>query len=103
MITSSFDGQSGSALTVTVPYAKRGAIATQLSAEETVTYTSSNPKLLTVDEDGSVQFSRLCIFCKSATITAVSANGSNAATCKVNVEVKWWQYIIWLLLGSLWF
>ncbi len=103
MITSSFDGQSGSALTVTVPYAKRGAIATQLSAEEPVTYTSSNPKLLTVDEDGSVQFSRLCVFCKSATITAVSADGTKTATCKVNVEVKWWQYIIWFLLGSLWF
>ena len=38
-----------------------------------------------------------------AVITAVSADGSKAATCKVNVEVKWWQYIIWLLLGSLWF
>ena len=103
ILTSSVDGQSGSALTVTVPYAKRGAIATQLTAEEPVTYTSSNPKLLTVDENGNVTFVRLCVFCKSATITAVSADGTKTATCKVNVEVKWWQYIIWFFLGSLWF
>ena len=96
MITSSVDGQTGSSLVVTVPYAKRGAIATTLTADEPVTYTSSDPKLL-------VRFVRLCIFCKSATITAVSADGSKVATCKVNIEIKWWQYIVWFFLGSLWF
>ena len=102
ILTSSADGQTGSALTVTVPYAKRGAIATTLSADRPVTYTSSDPKLLQVDADGNVTFTRLCVFCKSATITATDEDGSTAA-CKVHVEVKWRQYIVWFFLGSLWF
>ena len=103
ILTSSVDGQTGSSLVVTVPYAKRGMIATTLTADEPVTYTSSNPQLLRVDKDGNVTFARMCIFCKTATVTAVSADGSKVATCKVNIEIKWWQYIIWFFLGSLWF
>ena len=94
---------SGNQIEITVPYARRGKIATTLTAsEEGVTYTSSNPKLLKVDENGNVTFARMCIFCHSATITAKTADGKTA-TCKVNLSLKWWHYILWVLLGSFWF
>ena len=102
ILHASAGGATGSLITVTVPYAKRGALATSLTADTPVTYTTSDPKLLSVDEDGNVTFVRLCIFCKSATITAADADG-NTAACSVKIDVKWWQYIVWLFLGSLWF
>ena len=103
ILCSSADGQSSSRLTVTVPYARRGAVATTLTADEEIILTSSDPKLLEVNADGSVTFTRLRLFRRSATVTAVSADGSRTATCTIQIELRWWHYILWLLLGFLWF
>ena len=102
VLHSSTGEKTGNALEITVPYSRRGKIATLLTANKDVTYTTSNDKILTVDEDGTVRFVRLCIFCKTATITARTADGE-IATCKVNIKLKWYHYILWLLLGSFWF
>ncbi len=90
-------------ISVRVPYSRRGKLAVTLTAsEDDVTWTSSKPRLMTVDENGNVTFTRLCIFCRSATITATTPDG-RTASCVVSLKLKWWQYIIWLLFGSLWF
>lgn len=103
ILYSSADGQSGSRLDVTVPYAGRRKIATMLSADEDAVFTSSDPDLLQAHADGSVTFVRLSVFRRSATITAVSADGSKTAICNVNVRIRWWQYILWFFLGYLWY
>ena len=103
ILTSSADGQSGSNLAVTVPYTRRGAVATTFLADENAVFTSSDPKLLRVDENGRVTFTRLDIFRKRATITAASADGSRTAACTVSITFRWWHYILWFLLGFLWF
>ena len=59
-------------------------------------------KILSVDQDGNVKFVRLCLFCKTATITATAPDG-RTATCEVKLKMKWWQILVWLLLGSLWY
>lgn len=93
----------GSALEITVPYTRRDAVVTELSASEPATYVSSDPRVLRVDEDGTVSFVRLCIFCRSATITAVSEDRERTAECKINLKLKWYHYILWLLMGSFWY
>ena len=96
--------QTGGRIAIKVPYAKRGAIAATLSAsEEGVLYESSKPDVVSVDENGTIRLEKLCLFCRTATITAYSANGEKVASCVVNVKHAWWQYIIWLLFGSFWF
>ena len=102
LLHSSADDQTGNALIVTVPYARRGSTATQLTANASVTYTSSDPKLLAVDANGKVTFSQLNIFRKSATVTAVTPDG-RTASCEVRISLKWWHYIVWFLLGFLWY
>ena len=100
---SSADDQTGNRLEVTVPYAGRGALATQLTAGEEASYSSSDPDLLQVDENGNVTFVRLCMFCRSVTITATSVDRARTAECTVRIRLKWWQYLIWFLFGSLWY
>ena len=96
--------QTGERIAIRVPYVKRGAIAATLTAsEEGVRFESSKPDVISVDENGSIRLEKLCLFCRSATITAYSASGEKVATCVVNVRHAWWQYLIWLLLGSFWF
>ena len=90
-------------ISVKVPYARRGTIGvTLIASEEDVTWTSSKPKLLTVDENGNVRFVRLCVFCRTATITATTPDG-RTASCVVTLKLKWWQYIVYLLFGWLWY
>ena len=55
-----------------------------------------------MDENGKVTYKRLCLFCRNAVITARTPDG-RTATCEVTLKMKWWQIIIWLLLGSLWY
>ena len=96
--------QTGERIKITVPYAKRGGIAATLTAsEEGVRYESSKPGVISVDENGVIRLEKLCLFCKTATITAYSADGQKVASCVVNVRHAWWQYIIWFFFGSFWF
>ena len=96
--------QTGERIKITVPYAKRGEIAATLTAsEEGVRYESSKPGVISVDENGTIRLEKLCLFCKTATITAYSASGEKVATCVVNVRHAWWQYILWFFFGSFWF
>ena len=103
ILHSSSGDLTGNALEITVPYTRRGALVTELTASEPVDYVSSNPRFLRVDEDGTVTFNRLCIFCKSVTITAVSKDRERTAECKINVKLKWYHYILWLFMGSFWY
>ncbi|MBR5620524.1 MAG: Ig-like domain repeat protein [Clostridia bacterium] len=96
--------QTGERIAIRVPYAKHGAIAATLTAsEEGVRYESSKPGVISVDENGVIRLEKLCLFCKTATITAYSASGEKVASCVVNVRHAWWQYIIWFFFGSFWF
>ena len=96
--------QTDTHIVITVPYARRGRIAAQLTAsEEGVRYESSKPGIISVDENGNIRLEKLCPFCKTATITAYSASGEKVASCVVNVRHAWWQYIIWFFFGSFWF
>ena len=96
---------AGKAIEITVPYARKGALALTLEAsEDNVTYSidAKGSKILSVDENGKVTFTRLCVFCRTATITVKDAAGKEA-TCKVTVKLKWWQILIWFLFGCLWY
>ena len=103
ILYSSAGDLSGNALEITVPYTRRGALVTQLTASEPVDYVSSDPRLLRVEEDGKVTFARMCVFCRSATITAVSKDREKTAECKINIQLKWYHYILWFLMGSFWY
>ena len=90
-------------IVVTVPYSRRGLEAVQLTAsEDGVTYTTSKPKLLTVDENGKVTFVRLCVFCRSAVITATTPDG-RTAQAEVKIKLRWYHYILFILFGCLWY
>ena len=90
-------------ISVKAPYTRRGKIAVTLTAsEQNVQWKSSKPDLLTVDENGNVKFVRLCVFCRSATITATTPDGREAS-CVVSLKLKWWHYILFILFGCLWY
>ena len=90
-------------IVVTAPYSRRGLEAVQLTAsEDGVTYTTSKPKLLTVDENGKVTFVRLCVFCRSAVITATTPDG-RTAQAEVKIKLRWYHYILFILFGCLWY
>ncbi|MBQ7541992.1 MAG: hypothetical protein IJT44_06855, partial [Clostridia bacterium] len=97
------DGTTGTMIAVKVPYSRRGKEALQLIAsKEGVIYSSSKPKLLKVDENGKVTFQRLCVFCRSAVITATAPDGTTAS-CVVHIQLRWYHYILFLLFGCLWY
>ena len=71
--------------------------------EYTVTYTSSDPKVATVDENGNVYGAK-----KGSTeiiVTVTDEYGNTVSdTCKVNVTYAWWQWIIVIVLfGWIWY
>ena len=92
----------GERLYIETSYLRRGSVAMVLTASEAVTFTSSDPKTLTVDADGNVRFVKLRLSFKTVTVTAATADG-RTATCDIHVQLKWWHYIIFFLLGSLWY
>ena len=65
-----------------------------------IIWESSDPSVVTVDEEGTVYAAGL----GTATITARTADGSLAATCEVTVEYSILQWIIvYILFGWIWY
>lgn len=70
----------------------------KLMANKTVTWSTSNPAVVTVDTNGNI----FAAGAGTATVTA-TADGQTAS-CVVKVSYTWWQMIIrTLLLGFLWY
>lgn len=98
-----YTGDPAKRISAKIFYGRRGTVALQLIPnKEVVEWTSSKPNLLEVDENGTVYYKRLCVFCRTATITAKDADG-NEATCVITLKLHWWQVIIYLLFGWLWY
>lgn len=69
-------------------------------APEELTWTSSNEKVATVDENGKVYASGT----GNATITVTSADGKVNESCEVKVSYQWWEWIIVIVLfGWIWY
>ena len=69
----------------------------------TVTYTSSNPSVARVDENGKVYGAKKGS--TEITVTVTDEYGNTVSdTCKVNVTYAWWQWIIVIVLfGWIWY
>jgi len=64
-----------------------------------VTWSSSNPKIVSVDQEGNIKGLRQ----GTATITATTEDGETAA-CEVTVKLAWWQWILKIVLfGWIWY
>lgn len=75
------------------------SITSNYAADE-LTWTSSNEKVATVDENGNVYASGT----GSATITVTSADGLVNESCEVSVSYQWWEWIIIIVLfGWIWY
>lgn len=92
---------------LTLIYKKDGKIEPVVTADSgaayTLTFTSSNPKVAAVDENGHVK--TLKKGTAEITVTAADASGNTAeCTCRVTVKYAWWQWLIRiLLLGFIWY
>ncbi len=72
-------------------------------AKYKVEYSTSNAKVATVDKNGKVTATKRGS--GTATITCTDSNGNVVKdTCKVNVSLTWWQWIITIVLfGWIWY
>jgi len=91
----------------TVKYKDAYKIVPKVEIDEnvdyTVTYTSSNPDVVTVDKNGNVTTNYRGTATVTCTVTDEFGNEVKD-TCQVEVKLKWWQWIIWILLwGWLWY
>ena len=88
-------------------YKKTTTLNPQIEADEgaryVVTYSSSNPKVATVDENGKVYGAKKGS--TEITVTVTDEYGNTVSdTCKVNVTYAWWQWIIVIVLfGLIWY
>ena len=73
------------------------------NASYTVTYTSSNPSVARVDENGKVYGAKKGS--TEITVTVTDEYGNTASdTCNVNVTYAWWQWIIVIVFfGWIWY
>ena len=69
----------------------------------TVTYSSSDPDVVTVDENGNIN--AMGKGTAEITVTVTDENGNVVSdTCEVEVKYKWWQWIIVIVLfGWIWY
>lgn len=92
---------------IEMKYKDSTAINPVISVDEgvnyTVTYTSSNPSVATVDENGNVYGAKKGS--ADITVTVTDEYGNSASdTCTVQVKYSFWQWIIKILLfGWIWY
>ena len=74
-------------------------------AKYKVEYSTSNAKVATVDENGKVTATKRGSGTATITCTVTDSNGNVVKdTCKVNVSLTWWQWIITIVLfGWIWY
>lgn len=96
----------------TIDYKSSANLNPQIVADEgakySVSYKSSNPSVVSVDQSGKVTSQKQAGFNQgSATITCTvtDSNGNTVQdTCKVSVQYAWWQWLIKILLfGWIWY
>lgn len=90
-----------------IDYKSTIKIAPIINADEgvgyTVTYSSSNPDAVVIDENGNVIAKGVGV--AEITVTVTDEKGNVVTdTCEIEVRYNWWQWIIRiLLLGFLWY
>lgn len=74
-------------------------------AKYKVEYSTSNAKVATVDKNGKVTATKRGSGTATITCTVTDSNGNVVKdTCKVNVSLTWWQWIITIVLfGWIWY
>lgn len=74
-------------------------------AKYKVEYSTSNAKVATVDKNGKVTATKRGSGTATITCTVIDSNGNVVKdTCKVNVSLTWWQWIIIIaLFGWIWY
>ena len=74
-------------------------------AKYKVEYSTSNAKVATVDKNGKVTATKRGSGSATITCTVTDSNGNVVKdTCKVNVSLTWWQWIITIVLfGWIWY
>lgn len=69
------------------------------TSDKTIVWSTSDAEVATVNENGIVT----AVGRGTATITAITVDGEITDTCVITVNYNWWQRIIWLFLGCIWY
>ena len=94
---------------ITLNYKKSTTLKPTIKADEgakyKVEYSTSNAKVATVDKNGKVTATKRGSGSATITCTVTDSNGNVVKdTCKVNVSLTWWQWIITIVLfGWIWY
>ena len=85
---------------LSMQYKSSATLIASVSPYQSVIWTSSNTNAVFVDDNGNVT----AVGRGSATITATTADGLSSASCKVTVNLVWWQWILRIVLfGFIWY
>ena len=94
---------------ISLNYKKSTTLKPTIKADEgakyKVEYSTSNAKVATVDNNGKVTATKRGFGTATITCTVTDSNGNVVKdTCKVNVSLTWWQWIIIIVLfGWIWY
>ena len=95
----SFTGKP-SAITVNYKDAYRFTFTEDLPEDTKIVFKSSNPKVLTIDENGNIKTLKR----GTAVVTATIDGTDTAVSCNVTVKYTWWQWILIIVLfGWIWY
>ena len=94
---------------ISLNYKKSATLKPTIKADDgakyKVEYSTSNAKVATVDQNGKVTATKRGSGTATITCTVTDSNGNVVKdTCKVNVSLTWWQWIITIVLfGWIWY